>query len=540
MNATTMKTGPSPVAAATTRVPALTILSHPDVKRTGERVILAKLAAGGSVRLSRLTPKFAPDGAPDARAPLADPHLSRTPIFVEGNAAGGVEIVVDEAASTVSANGVPVRRQRTATPTELERGVVLELGARVTLLLHFVSGGAPTSTADDDGDDLGLVGQARSMAALRQRIRRVARHDVTVLLRGESGTGKELVARAIHRLSNRANRELISVNMAAIPPTTAASALFGHARGAFTGAVRSSRGYFGRADGGTLFLDEIGDTPYDVQPALLRALETGEVHPVGEESPGHADVRLVAATDVDLEDAVRSGRFRQALFQRLGGYMMDVPSLRERREDVGVLLAHFLRDELTRIGRADRLGSVVSDRPWLPSWLVAMAACYDWPGNVRELKNLARQLAIDWGDAPEILHDSTIERLLGEAAPHASRAHVSPTPRADQAAPADTPAAPARTKKRRRLDGVSNEELVRVLEEHLWQPAPAAAALGISRTSLYALMDKHPEVRTARELGEKEIAEQLAAVEGDTARAALALRVSEQGLKRQMRDLGMR
>src|SRR5690606_32938409 len=130
----------------------------------------------------------------------------------------------------------------------------------------------------------------------------------------------------------------VSVNMAAIPPTMAAAALFGHARGAFTGATTASRGYFGRANGGTLFLDEIGETPSEIQTAMLRAIEGGEIQPVGEETSRRVDVRLIFATDADLEGAVADGRFREALMQRLGGYVLTLPPLRERRQDVGILL----------------------------------------------------------------------------------------------------------------------------------------------------------------------------------------------------------
>ena len=525
MHSTTIKSSSSKAIQGAARLVALTILGHPDSRRVGEVATLAALHSGESVRLSRLTPKFQGAEA-NNRCALNDAQLSRTPLFIEPLEDGALNLVVDDNASTLAADGVLVHRQRTVGAAELDRGVVIELGGRVTLLLHE----ALQRSDNHAADDLGLVGHAPSMAVLRERIRRVGQHDITVLLRGESGSGKELVAHAIHRASERAGRELISVNMAAIPPSTAASALFGHARGAFTGAVRSSRGYFGRADGGTLFLDEIGDTPADVQVALLRALETGEVHPVGDEAPSTVDVRLVAATDIDLEAAVASGRFRHALLQRLGGYVLEVPPLRERREDVGLLLVHFLREELARIGRAHRLRPPAdSAQPWLPSWLVAMAARYDWPGNVRELRNVARQLAIDWGDRDEIQADPFIERMLGEVS----------TARVEAAEPPPTPEPPPK-RTRRRLEDITDDDVTEALAQHQWQPAAAASALGISRTSLYALMDRHPEVRTAREIGAAEIERALEAACGDTRRAASALRVSEQGLKRQMRDLGMR
>ena len=522
-------------------VPALTVLFHPHVERIGERALLGALTAGGSVRLSRLMPKFR--SGSDA-LPLEDPHLSRSPLFLEGSALTGIDLLGAGDVLQVEVDGANVAARRRFEPEELRRGVVLELARRVVLLLHLVNDGETSETAGVD--ELGIVGGCEAVKHLRARIRRVAPHAVPVLLRGESGTGKELVARAIHEASKRAKESFVSVNMAAVPASTAASALFGHAKGAFTGATRAAPGYFGQADGGTIFLDEIGDTPVDVQATLLRALETGELHAVGEERPRHVDVRLIAATDANLERAVEEGSFRQALFQRLGGYTIELPPLRDRREDVGLLLLHFLKEELSRLGAAARLDlPEPGGRAWLGSWLVAAAARYDWPGNVRELRNVARQIAIDWAEEPEVLRDSIIDQLLGveptahEGNAQAVAARMPDGPQvADPRLPPADPGSPARG--RRRLEDIGEDQLILTLRRHGWQPAAAATDLGISRTSLYSMMQKSSRIRQANELTSAEIEGALASCDGDTAKAAARLEVSEQGLKRQMRELGLR
>ena len=199
---------------------------------------------------------------------------------------------------------------------------MLLLAGRIVLVLHPMP---PAPAREVEG--LGLTGDSAAMAQVRADVRRVADLEVAVLLRGETGTGKELVARAIHRRSPRRSRPYLAVNMGAIPPALAAAELFGAARGAFTGADQRRTGYFSQAHGGTLFLDEIGETPPEVQVLLLRALETGEIQPVGAEAPRRVDVRVLAATDADLEAAIAAGRFRAPLLHRLNGYEIRLPAL---------------------------------------------------------------------------------------------------------------------------------------------------------------------------------------------------------------------
>ncbi|WP_457675230.1 nitrogen regulation protein NR(I) [Thiolapillus sp.] len=235
----------------------------------------------------------------------------------------------------------------------------------------------------DDND--GIIGEAPSMQGVFRAIGRLARANISVLINGESGTGKELVARALHQHSPRAQQPFIALNMAAIPRELMESELFGHEKGAFTGAQSRRVGRFEQAEGGTLFLDEIGDMPPEAQTRLLRVLADGEFYRVGGVSPIKADVRIVAATHQDLEALVAEGRFREDLFHRLNVIRIQIPPLRERREDIALLMNHFLSRAALELNveaktlRADAL---------------ARLEAFSWPGNVRQLENTARWLTV--------------------------------------------------------------------------------------------------------------------------------------------------
>ena len=508
--------------SARLQVPGLTILCHPDGRRVGERVPLPALESGRSVRLSRREPDFAGSGEAPPR-PLADPHLSRRPMHLApGQRKGVVQLLGDGGQVECNPAGEPVDGGVEFDAEEVRRGVMLLLAERVVLLLHHLPAARPARLPR-----FGMVGESAPMLALRREIERVSAVDVPVLLRGETGSGKELVAAAIHRASPRRGQPYVSVNIGAIPPTLAAAELFGAAKGAFTGAVERRVGYFARAAGGTLFLDEIGEAPSDVQVLMLRALETGEIQPVGGSHSRPVDVRILAATDADLETATAEGRFREPLLHRLNGYQISLPPLRRRRDDIGRLLFHFLRQELATVGGAGLLeGSDPRRPPWLPASLVARLAVCRWPGNVRQLRNAARQLVIAHRDAERIPPGPLVDRLLREAAgggdepPELARR---PPPRQVYRQPAD----------------VGDEELLAALEENRWELKAAAAALGVSRTSLYKLIDRHPLIRTAAELERGEVAACLERHGGDPAAAAAELRVSQQGLRRRMRELGL-
>ena len=230
-----------------------------------------------------------------------------------------------------------------------------------------------------------IIGEAPSMQEVFRAIARLARSHITVLINGESGTGKELVARALHRHSPRADKPFIALNMAAIPRDLLESELFGHERGAFTGAQARRSGRFEQADGGTLFLDEIGDMSADLQTRLLRVLADGEFFPVGAHTPVRADVRIIAATHQNLDALVAEGRFREDLFHRLNVIRVHLPPLRERRQDIPLLLRHFLNEASLELKAETKLLL-----PEVEHYLCRL----DWPGNVRQLENTCRWITV--------------------------------------------------------------------------------------------------------------------------------------------------
>lgn len=234
---------------------------------------------------------------------------------------------------------------------------------------------------DERVDFRNIIGISREMEKVFQVVRRVATTDATVLLTGESGTGKELVAKAVHSLSSRGTAPFVPINCAAIPRDLLESELFGHVKGAFTGAIKDKPGKFLQADGGTLFLDEVGELPLDLQPKLLRALQEKVVEPVGGAVTHQLDVRVIAATNLDLEEAISAGTFREDLYYRLAVIPLQLPPLRERKEDIPLLIRHFA-------AKHGAGANVFSDE------VVRALAGYDWPGNVRELQNIVERLLI--------------------------------------------------------------------------------------------------------------------------------------------------
>ena len=543
-------------APARQAMPALTILAHPRADVVPSRTYLS-----GRVELGRNEPTFEPLGKGRPTG-LDDPFLSRKPIVFTARD-DGVEIDPSGTKTHVQVDADPEALDRATffDSQRLEDGVVLCLSGRVTLLLHRVS---PFEGGDSGA--FGLVGHSAAIARVRRDIETVAGVEAPVLIRGESGTGKELIARAIHDHSERASAHYEAVNMATIAGSLAASELFGHAKGAFTGADRAHDGYFTRADGGTLFLDEIGDTPVDIQPQLLRVLETHDIRPVGGRQSKRIDVRIISATDVDLESAIASGRFRQALLQRLAGFQINVPALRERREDIGTLCYHFIRAELGPLGQLALLQPADTRHPWLPAAVVARLARHDWPGNVRQLRNVVRQLVIAGRNRPELCDLADVERLLTPASasgpilrpvsspgvvplvplvPTVPTVPVAPATQAPMAPPIEPKPAPrARPRASGRANyrdptDVSEEEMLVALRAHGYKLAPTARALNLSRTSLYSMVDQSDRVRKAADLTAAEIEAALRDANGKLAAAARALEVSNHALKLRMRALDL-
>ncbi len=230
-----------------------------------------------------------------------------------------------------------------------------------------------------------IVGSSEALHTVLRQVARVAPMDSTVLILGETGVGKELIARAIHKRSNRATRAFIRVNCAAIPPSLIASELFGHEKGAFTGATQRRLGRFESANGGTIFLDEIGDLPAETQIALLRVLQEREVERVGSSQPISVDVRVVAATNIDLMAAVATGTFREDLFYRLNVFPIQIPSLRERVDDIPLLVEYLIERYAKKTGKKIKTITKKS---------LDLFQAYDWPGNIRELQNVVERAVI--------------------------------------------------------------------------------------------------------------------------------------------------
>jgi transcriptional regulator with GAF, ATPase, and Fis domain len=255
----------------------------------------------------------------------------------------------------------------------------------------------------------GMVFNSRAMSALAHAVERIKDSESTVLVTGESGTGKELVARAIHRLSKRCLAEFIPFNCTAAPADLIESMLFGHRKGAFTGAHADYEGMIRAAEGGTLFLDEIGDLPLTLQPKLLRFLQEGEVHTLGERAPRKVRVRVVAATHKDLEREVREGRFREDLYYRVASLSLHVPPLRERPEDTAALISHFLTHFARRNDRA--IAGITAEA-------INVLQNYSWPGNVRELAAEIERLVLYTDEGTYIALEHINERMLPESARH--------------------------------------------------------------------------------------------------------------------------
>ncbi len=259
-----------------------------------------------------------------------------------------------------------------------------------------------------------IVGTSRPLKAVLSRIAKVAPTDSTVLITGETGTGKELIARAVHKRSQRSGRPFVSVNCAALPPTLVFSELFGHEKGAFTGATQRRLGRFEMADGGTIFLDEVGELLPDTQAALLRVLQEREFERVGGGQPIQVDVRVIAATNRDLNAALANGTFRRDLLYRLNVFPIEVPPLRERKDDILMLVEYFVQRYANRAGKNIRS---------IDQKTLDLLQSYDWPGNIRELQNvIERSIILSSADVFSV--DELW--LSGRTSPQASRVEASP------------------------------------------------------------------------------------------------------------------
>jgi two-component system, NtrC family, nitrogen regulation response regulator GlnG len=358
----------------------------------------------------------------------------------------------------------------------------------------------PKAAAPDAEEKLPLIGKGPAMQEIYRTIARLTTADLTVMINGESGTGKELVARALHDYGRRRAGPFVPINMAAIPRELIESELFGHERGAFTGATNRNQGRFEQAHGGTLFLDEIGDMPPEAQTRLLRVLQEGEFTTVGGRAPIRANVRIIAATHRDLRAAIRQGQFREDLFYRLNVVPIRLPPLRERVEDIQDLARHFLDR-----ARAEGLPAKSLD-------MAATAAlrAHRWPGNVRELENVMRRLAALWPD--EVITAEAVRPELAEAERHAEDGmEAAPHISSGVAAPSGAP-----------------EPLSRAIERHIKQ-----------------FLANHREGAGANDIYDRVLAEverpliqmTLSATRGNQIKAAAMLGLNRNTLRKKIRDL---
>jgi formate hydrogenlyase transcriptional activator len=309
-----------------------------------------------------------------------------------------------------------------------------------------------------------IISKSKNFHKILQQIEQVASTDATVLITGESGTGKELIARAVHNISNRNRRPLIKVNCATLPANLIESELFGHERGAFTGAMEKKIGRFELADGGTIFLDEIGELPVELQAKLLRVLQEGEFERLGNPRTMKVDVRVIAATNRNLQQAIQNKEFREDLFYRLNVFPIVTPSLRERKEDVPLLIKHFIRKYESKMWKK------INDVD--PQVINALME-YDWPGNIRELENLIERALIltsgniiEFGDWIPMSKMSNDRKLVKE--------------------------------EMKRLEDVEREHILNILEQTNWKVSGergAAKILGLNPTTLEARMKKMGIVR---------------------------------------------
>lgn len=305
-----------------------------------------------------------------------------------------------------------------------------------------------------------FISNSIEIVKLKKLAEKISASDSTVLIEGESGTGKELIARAIHYSSPRANQPFVTINSAALPETLLESELFGHVKGSFTGAIKDKEGLFKAADGGTFFLDEVGMTSPAIQAKLLRVLEEREITPVGGTAPIKVDVRMIAATNADLEQEVRLGNFRADLYYRLHVIPITIPPLRQRKDDIKLLCSYFVRRDCQKMQIEEK---TITDEA------ASRLLSYKWPGNVRELENvieravlLSRGNQITLGDLPENVREQDRIELITEA----------------------KPASPA-------LETIEKAYIFWVLNQTGWQKSKAAAILGIDSSTLYRKIEKY-------------------------------------------------
>lgn len=574
------------LAMAGQAVPRLRLLYHPDLGRIGAVSHAdADFEAGQWLDVGRSAPLFATSSPGDVWSPLADPTISRTQLRVRWlrdlacfevepapSAKRKLYTVRDESSPAECGDEVAQRVQ-------LPVGAMLAIEDRVLIGLEVLS--QPHSIEEDR---IGLVGETDEIWRLRQEIVEVGRFQKPVLVLGETGTGKELVANAIHRASPRHGGPFVPVNCAALPEHLVESVLFGHVRGAFTGADASREGLFRAAAGGTLFLDELCEMPIAIQPKLLRTLQDGMVTAVGQNKSVLISVRLVAATNRDPAVEMSAGRLRADLYHRLSTHVIAVPKLCSRRFDIPALFVHFFgqqRQEHPELNRLWREGQRQSSAIPMSFFLALLR--YDWPGNVRELENIVEQTARrnqrEGAFIAPLLPLSRSDTSAAEPSPPSAAAAAHAGTTLDQSVrrpPVANERPPAQLGEVSRLLGIARKTLAKlidlrefdemfgqaeeageadaarlaplraklaanlhaILATHDFNQARVAKTLGVSAWTLIRLMQELG-LRRPSDLSEAEIRAALDGSCGDITQAATLLNVSEHGLKKRLFELGL-
>jgi DNA-binding NtrC family response regulator/tetratricopeptide (TPR) repeat protein len=390
------------------------------------------------------------------------------------------EVILLKSSNAPEAKVYLAPRNRAALP----KGIALEPLVRVVELgmdVCALRAGAQKSGTHEHADELtgtslmpGFIHSSPAMTQLVEEVHKIRSSDVTVLVTGESGTGKELVARAIHAISSRRAKVFVPFNCTAVPKELSEGYLFGYRRGAFTGAVSDSHGVIRTAAGGTLFLDEIGDLPLDVQPKLLRFLQEGEIQPLGEQRPSKVDVRIIAATNTDLEDMVAQGRFREDLYYRLNVIRLRVPPLRERRSEIPTIVNYYVNHYSAKFGRKD-----IQITPQAVDLLMVS----DWPGNVRQLCNEIQRTVARAEDGTIITPEHLSPELKRTASPTTpSAASIASMQSSDLQSAGTLADALAEVERRMIADA---------LRRHNGNISRAARELGLTRRGLYLKLERH-------------------------------------------------
>ncbi len=480
----------------------LTIIWHPEHERIGDQAIVT----GQHFSLSRYQPAFC---KPEQNGlPLGYAGISRAPLEFAIDDQGAVILNAPNSRMQVEINGKTLQGNCQLSSEQINNGVIIGLGRAILLCLHWLTA-LPKNNAIE-----GLIGVSSNIQKVRDQIHQIAPTDHGVLVLGETGTGKEVVAQAIHSLSQRKHKSLVSVNMAALNEDLAAADLFGAVKGAYTGAQTARNGYFQEAEDATLFLDEIGNAPASVQPMLLRVLETNDYRPLGATKDLKTTARIFAATDQDLY----GGGFNPALLRRLESFVINLPPLRNRREDLGVLIIHLMQ--------SPSLANIADQN--LSFTLLTQFATYDWPGNIRQLRHFLKRVLIGMAANEPTSFGSLInipvQRITYSAEP----------------TNAYTPSAPSSVEKqtRKKLNELSEEDVLAALEENEWNIQSAAQALGISRPSMYKLMEVNSKIRRVEKIPAEEIQQAWQASNSDIEACASLLKTPAEALRRCLRQSG--